>query len=74
MSRDEEVQAAREDVVAKVARDVLRVPTLKSRGSDAGDFYTLAVWSLRRALLVAYMHGRAEGLLEHEACGPEGDG
>jgi hypothetical protein len=41
MSRDEEVQAAREGSVEAIARDILRVPTLRARNLDRDDFHSV---------------------------------
>ena len=34
-----------------------RIPTLKSRKSDALDFYDVSVWNLEAALIAAYELG-----------------
>ena len=41
----------------KIARDVLDIPTLESRGAGSLDFHEVAVWSLREALEKAYRAG-----------------
>lgn len=48
---------AAEHAVADVARRVLRLETLETRGSDALDFHEAAIWSLREALLAAFAAG-----------------
>ena len=49
----------KDDAIARVAADELRVPTLDGRGSDAMDFYDKAVWEIKAALSAAYDAGRA---------------
>ena len=44
--------------LTKIARTVLRVPTLKSRNADHLDFYELSCWTLQAALDLAYDAGR----------------
>ncbi|MEX2387731.1 MAG: hypothetical protein WD534_07625 [Phycisphaeraceae bacterium] len=51
----------REQTVQRIARDVLNVATLETRGRDVLDFHDLAVWQLRQALEQAYEAGRAAG-------------
>lgn len=43
----------------KIARNVLRVPTLRDRHSDRLDFHDLGIGRLRLALRAAYEAGRA---------------
>ncbi len=40
-----------------IARDVLNIPTLATRGRDALDFHDVGVVSLKRALARAYAAG-----------------
>ncbi|MBC2593526.1 hypothetical protein H5P28_04550 [Ruficoccus amylovorans] len=40
-----------------IARDILGVPTLKTRNRDALDFHDVAVWGLHDALAQAYRNG-----------------
>jgi hypothetical protein len=47
-------------VIAKIAREVLGLETIETRGSDGLDFSEQAVWSLRAALEAAYMAGVAQ--------------
>ena len=61
--------------IDEIARRVLKIPTLGTRGEDVLDFHTLPVWSLSAALKAAYQAGREAGLLEgrpmmrRDACG-----
>jgi hypothetical protein len=48
-----------DDVLEKIAKDVLHVATLQTRGSDQLDFYDLSVGSIRLALRAAYEAGKA---------------
>jgi hypothetical protein len=43
----------------QIAKNVLRIPTLNRRGSDALDFHTLSVGQIKLALRAAYEAGRA---------------
>ena len=52
------------EALARIARDVVGVGVLEERGSDRLDFHDVAVWSLRRALQLAYAAGREVGILE----------
>jgi len=49
------------EILHKIAREHLSIPTLHARHSDSLDFHVLAVWSIRKALHAAYLAGmRAE--------------
>jgi len=56
--------AKRNAALAEIARDVLGIETLETRKSDDLDFHDLAVWSIEKALEVAYEAGRLAGLGE----------
>jgi hypothetical protein len=56
---DREVEIDR--LLAGIAKRELRVPTLDLRNSDSLDFHEVDVWSLRRALRLAYRAGRDAG-------------
>ena len=43
----------------KIAKNVLKVPTLRYRGGDALDFHELSVGQIKLALRAAYEAGRA---------------
>jgi Family of unknown function (DUF6900) len=43
----------------KIAKNVLKVPTLKCRHSDRADFHELSVGQIKLALRAAYEAGRA---------------
>jgi hypothetical protein len=45
----------------KIAKDVLKLPTLDRRGSDRFDFHELSVGQLKLALRAAYEAGRTAG-------------
>jgi hypothetical protein len=50
--------ADREAVFEAIAREHLRIETLKERKSDSLDFHEVAVWALRDALAAAFEAGR----------------
>ena len=43
--------------IETIAREVLNIPTLATRGRDALDFHDVGVVSLKRALTRAYVAG-----------------
>lgn len=47
----------REDTVNRIAREVLKLPTLERRNRDSLDFHALSVWQIRAALTAAYKAG-----------------
>ena len=49
-----------EALLAKIARDVLGIETLKTRRSDRLDFHEVAVWTMKEALRRAYFAGRRD--------------
>lgn len=51
----------KENAVREIAAKHLGIETLETRTSDALDFHSLAVWSMRAALEAAYDAGRASG-------------
>jgi len=55
-------EAKRDAALAEIARDLLGIETLETRKSDDLDFHDLAVWTIERALTVAYEAGRLAGL------------
>jgi hypothetical protein len=52
---DREVEI--DKLLAGIARRELRVPTLDARNADSLDIHEVAVWSLQRALRLAYRAG-----------------
>jgi len=54
-------EAKRDAALAEIARDVLGIETLETRKSDEADFHDLAVWTIERALKIAYEAGRLVG-------------
>ncbi len=48
-------------ILEKIARQHLSIPTLHARNSDRLDFHVLAVWSIRKALHAAYLAGIRAG-------------
>lgn len=46
-----------EQVVEDIAKRHLLVETLETRNNDSDDFYDVAVWCLKAALLEAYQAG-----------------
>ena len=57
-------EAKRDAALGEIARDVLGIETLETRKSDEADFHDLAVWSVAKALKIAYEAGRFAGLGE----------
>lgn len=53
------------DIFEKIARDVLRIPTLKTQNNDRADFHEVSVWELRQALQTAYTRGVCDARLEN---------
>ncbi len=47
-----------EQLIERIAKDILDIPTLKTRKSDSLDFHDCAVWQIKRALENAYKAGR----------------
>ena len=58
---DRRRRAKRDAALAEIARDVLGIETLETRKSDGLDFHDLAVWTIEKALKVAYEAGRLAG-------------
>jgi hypothetical protein len=52
-------KATQDEIVAKIAKQVLGLDTLETRNSDSLDFSEQAVWTLRTALEAAYNAGLA---------------
>ncbi len=48
-------------VAEAIARKVLGVATLETRGTDSADFHDCAAWALKAALIAAYDAGLARG-------------
>lgn len=48
--------------IEKIAKEILRINTLRTRNSDALDFHDVGVASLRAALEAAYRAGRRHGV------------
>ena len=48
-------------ILEKIAREHLNIPTLRARHRDSLDFHVLAVWSIRKALHAAYLAGIRDG-------------
>ena len=48
------------DELETIARQILHIPTLATRGRDALDFHELSVHQIKRALEAAYEAGRAQ--------------
>ena len=45
-------------ILAAIAKDHLGIETLETRQSDRLDFHAIPVWSIRRALNVAFLAGQ----------------
>ena len=54
-------QQCKDEIIERIAREVLNVPTLEVRGRDALDFHELSVSSIHRALELAYDAGCVAG-------------
>lgn len=50
-------------IITKIAQTVLGIETLETRNSDSLDFYDCSVWSIKRALLLAYQAGQQNGVI-----------
>ena len=44
--------------LTSIAKRVLGIPTLETRGSDRLDFHDVSVWGIRQALIDAFEAGR----------------
>ena len=53
-------------VVEDIAKRHLLVDTLETRNSDSLDFYEVAVWCIKAALLEAYQAGQDATLIDTE--------
>jgi hypothetical protein len=62
MSRRTKKQPTVDELLTAIAREKLRIDTLETRNRDCLDFYNVAVWSVRDALLAAYQAGMASTL------------
>ena len=51
------VDREREQALAQIARDILRISTLETRNSDRLDFHDVGVAALRTALRMAWVRG-----------------
>ena len=47
-------------LIEKIAKDHLQIPTLEERKMDNLDFHEVSVWGVKRALEVAYDAGRKD--------------
>ena len=45
-------------IINDIAREILDIDTLEIRNSDDLDFHEVSVWSLKRALQLAYELGQ----------------
>jgi len=45
------------EIIAEIAKRVLRIETLEERKSDSLDFHQVAVWNVKEALKEAYEAG-----------------
>ena len=46
-------------IIARIAADVLGIETLETRNFDSLDCHHLAIWDVRRALLLAFNAGQS---------------
>ena len=54
-------KTSRDRILARIAIEVLRISTLKTRKGSSLDFHEVAVWELHRALELAFMMGQRAG-------------
>jgi hypothetical protein len=54
----------RNDILNRIAREHLRIPTLETRRSDSLDFYEVSVWVVESALAAAFEAGRRSVLAD----------
>lgn len=52
-----------DEILENIAKKILLLETLKSRGCDRLDFKECAVWSLNAALKEAFKAGYAKGVI-----------
>lgn len=52
----------RNQIVAEIAKSVLRIETLEERKRDCLDFHEVSVWSLKEALEAAFAAGQNEAM------------
>ena len=57
---------SQEKVIEDIAKRHLLVDTLETRNSDSLDFYEVAVWCIKAALLEAYQAGQDATLIDTE--------
>lgn len=58
------LQQAELNWIEEIAKRMLLVETLETRGSDSLDFIETSVWSLKEALIEAYKVGKQEGYID----------
>lgn len=51
--------------IEKIAKEILKIETLKPIGSDRHDFQEVHIGQLKKALIEAYSAGYARGSQEH---------
>jgi len=49
-----------DEILNKIAKDILGLDTLETRKSDSLDFKEVAVWQIKKALEAAFEAGEAE--------------
>lgn len=54
-----------DDIVSDIARDILGIPTLRSKNSDDLDFHDIHVTLLKKALLKAFEEGSGKERWKH---------
>jgi hypothetical protein len=47
-----------DQVIARIAKEVMDIGTLETRNSDSLDFYDCGVWNIKAALEAAYKAGQ----------------
>lgn len=53
-----------EQIIEDIAKRHLLVETLETRNNDSDDFYDVAVWCLKAALLEAYQAGQTASAID----------
>jgi hypothetical protein len=56
----------REQIIKDIARQHLHIETLETRKSDALDFHSVAVWSVKKALEAAFDAGKLAAVQDEE--------
>ncbi|MCL5884722.1 MAG: hypothetical protein M1377_05195, partial [Deltaproteobacteria bacterium] len=58
VDEEDETEKANEQIIQKIAADLLSIDTLETRNSDSLDFHEVSVWGIKAALKAAFDVGR----------------